>query len=288
MPAPEKRSNRLMAVIRSILPNATWDGIKKAITDSPRYYGSVVGWWTLLSAASFALYLRLRGIPSDLLGILIIAFLLFLFLSISFVFGKLKGRESTPAIETAPPSIEIAPTDETKHAREVKELHSRIKELETEKDANKWLLDLAEREKYSIQTAVIITGVKVLLKPDNEPNPYVDFVFTVFNGSVYTISLEFDLSRSIWFTGSELSGRVKLEANEVIYAAHTDFKSFVVRLILTPTETEMIKNAPYPNDVFSFGELRATIIGSDQPSDVRAARLFLPSIHKDGQLKKGG
>jgi hypothetical protein len=116
---------RLSSAIRSILPNVVWDVIKKAwrwFKASPYYAPVVMGAFMTVGTYITAYLERLRGMPPELQGVLIIALVWLVVISAVFLFARLKAKRG----DAAPITTKAGPQQDATSA---------AKALETAQDA---------------------------------------------------------------------------------------------------------------------------------------------------------
>ena len=112
---------KFVSLIREVRGNALWDFIK----------WSVLGVLAMVGIAVTAIVQRWRGIPYDLLGILIVGGVWILALTIAYVIGRLWKRKSPPQ-SSDPPSATQSTDMTPAGSSQVRALNDRIKGMEEE------------------------------------------------------------------------------------------------------------------------------------------------------------
>lgn len=143
--------------------------------------------------------------------------------------------------------------------------------------ANARLLEIAESDKRNIQNALSVGEPEIHYELLKEV-PFVDFTFRVFNGSVYSISLDTQVDGYISFRKQQLLGFMQI-VRSFKNLAHGYSGEFTVRQQLSRLEAEFISNAHEPDaDYFYLQQLKVKINGGDYCSEVESKRLNLPDL----------
>lgn len=119
----------------------------------------------------------------------------------------------------------------------------------------------ADHDQNHINEAVSVESClpRCSLQP---PSPYIDFTFTVFNGSVYRVSVSNPVEGNILFRDHPLSGRVQIERNAVNNLERHAKATFCIRQWLSIEEAEMISETAC-NVPFLFLALQVPLTGGD-------------------------
>ncbi|HVF43391.1 MAG TPA: hypothetical protein VM936_10295 [Pyrinomonadaceae bacterium] len=249
---------RLSSAIRSILPNVAWDVIKKAwrwFKASPYYPPVVVGTLTMVGTYAVAVLERLRGMTPDLQGVLIIALVLFFVLSVVFLFARLKARRGDATLTTA------------------KGLSSQ----ETTSDADRWLRELAERDKREIDKYVVAREPSIDYSGLDATVPYFVITFKVANYSVHPISIDAqDVKGAIYRNDEEISGNLKIVSHIGNLSRGDEPMTLALKQWVSPEEVTLIVN-PMLDTVLKFDRLRITIKAGDDALKIQPKLLRLPS-----------
>jgi hypothetical protein len=325
-PPPDKKNAIVRRGIQSLIPNAAWDAIKavgRAIKKEPLYIAKLVGGIAVVGAAAEAAINRLLGMPSDLLGILIITLVWFLLLSITFIFGRLKGRKSASALmDVVQPKAEIAKT-EAESAVKSENLTKRVGLLENENTALeearadcvekleatrrgathwreraemmefnlnnrideleklKWLCELAERDKQDIQFHVLVMNGSVDLSYLSNIEPYVVFVFTLFNASFYDISFDSRVDGYVKFNNQKLGLNKELSCNLKVFSHGSKSHITVNQNVSEGAATTIKKAAEGGKGIFNLDKLIIKFSGKE----IEPTTLMLPEgIYTTGML----
>jgi hypothetical protein len=139
----------------------------------------------------------------------------------------------------------------------------------------RWLHAIANNDRDEIQNAVMISGIQFRNEIE-EGKRYIDFVFSIFNKSVYEISIDDSIGGDIIFDGEILITEKRMEKNtaENCHVRGTGY--FIVRQYLNSAEIDSIKNAK-PDRPFRLDGLIIKIKGGADFPDVVPKRLRIGS-----------
>jgi hypothetical protein len=302
-----KKDGFLKAAIRSLSPNAMWDAIKNARA----VFGWIVGGGAVIGTAVTSIIQRLRGVPQDVIGILLVAFLWLIALTVVYSVSWYKRKRAQPVSGTG--ENELPVIEDAEHAKEIEILNRRITVLEQEKaqlekgrkeDALairqcenkaenlsrdwkalrdelktfKWLKEIADKQSVDVGSFVSIHAREMCNSNFERAVPFAQFSFVVVNNSVYDISLEDTITGYIVFGEMEqrLAQPPFMFQNEVKDCPYGEGKRFIVEQRLTPEEAALIsnqKNLRQPN--FEFDELQVTIKGGKGDKQIQPKQIKL-------------
>lgn len=181
------------------------------------------------------------------------------------------------------PLIRLLRGERKRATNKSKELQDRTAELESEKASLEgfiktqceWLRNIADEDAKDIGKRVFVnpSEVRYYLSGDL---PQIDFDFTIFNGSVYSLSVAPTPEGDITCGKKPL-----IEAKRVTgfkNLAHGYESTFTLELRLSPTEAAFIlKKQQSGEDVFYFGHLTIKVNGGDYYPNLTAKPLKLPT-----------
>ena len=255
------KSEKIKTLIDEVRPNAIWDVIK--------WIG--LGVVAMVGLLITAIVQRYRGIPYDLVGILIVGVAWVLLVSVAYVLGKLLNKRANK-------------DEESNQTTQVEKLEARIKELEGERDAletNKkeydnsirqrektirqlqndvqdhyvraefrereiealqanygWLHEMAEAQAKDIGSCVMVERVRFCYHEFIAPIPYLIFAVDIRNKSVFGITIEDEMKGHIKIAGERLLGEKELIDNPKI--SPSGMGSLTIKQRLSPTEVNLV------------------------------------------------
>jgi hypothetical protein len=135
-------------------------------------------------------------------------------------------------------------------------------ELSSEKKKYEWLHTISQNQRNAINGYVRVLSCEII-KHDFLEELYVDFKFTVLNGSVYTICIEDSIKGDVKLGERLLSKGAKIILNDATYFKPNEVKDFVVRQWLDRDEIADILRATDDAREFRLHGLDITIQGND-------------------------
>ncbi|MDX6443126.1 MAG: hypothetical protein QOH71_200 [Blastocatellia bacterium] len=149
-------------------------------------------------------------------------------------------------------------------------------------DEQKWLVELAERDRDFIGDGVAITECVLRLNLECR-NPYAEFTFLFFNGSVFPISIETELDGFIAFCDNHEIRELKDRPSDLRSKSFIDEgkryakgAEFTIRQALNPGEVEFISAGGSRNGYFLFDNLDIMVGGySEELGEIRHSRLLM-------------
>gem|GEM_PF-5151473 len=143
-----------------------------------------------------------------------------------------------------------------------------------------WLHAIAENDRTQIQNAVQVRGIGLRNLMD-DGIPRLEFVFSVYNKSVYPISIEF-MDGYIRFSHEEKLRKSNLEMkeNQVVDCPPRRSASFTLEQTLLDSEVRYITSQT-DDKLFWFDELVIMIKGGSFPSGIVPQRLKI-----EGQVSR--
>lgn len=239
-----------------------------------------------------ALYSRWRDLPSDASAVLTLAAIWLVILTVVFVSGRILRRRRAPAtVQDEPHTPGVASVEG------VEKLRGRIAELERETQEGfndtiqltsdlealqkryKWLRGIADYEIQHIREFVLVEGCTINSSHLSEGNPCVDFTFSVFNLSAFSVSVPMPkgtvIDGSILFKGHMLSGAAKILENRIDRVGPTDRNTFTIRQWVNPSEAKDIaETLKKLGNRFDFSNA-IIYIKNDEFPDAEVAKLDL-------------
>lgn len=147
--------------------------------------------------------------------------------------------------------------------------HSRLEEY-------KWLHEIAEGERRQIEKHVVVETCAMNPLYLWEDLPYVVFDFTVYNGSVYSISVQDLVDGFIRFKGQHLDAKARMLDNQVKNCPRGGRNTFRIRQRVLKDEAALISDTlKSSGNLFDFSELIVTVSGGDAFPNLEPARLDL-------------
>lgn len=148
--------------------------------------------------------------------------------------------------------------------------------LQSKIDAHKWLYEIAEYDKNDL--SVLVQVQSVVWNPHylSERLPYTEFTFTIFNGSVYEVSVDKDINGYVTFAEQRLSGNIRLAEKTAKTFPHGATRRLRIYYPLSKEDVALIQTAPELPDMgfcFGFEKLVIKISGKD----IELQPLSLPS-----------
>lgn len=145
-------------------------------------------------------------------------------------------------------------------------------------ESNKWLYEIAERDKREIDKYVVAKDPVVFYAGLRDDYPYFVITFKVFNYSVYPISIDSkDVKGSIYRNDKELSGNLKMEGDVINLPRDGNHWDLAVKQWVDPREAELLVN-PLLDIHLKFDRLIIIIKGGEGTSGIEPKRLRLPSF----------
>jgi hypothetical protein len=138
---------------------------------------------------------------------------------------------------------------------------------------DKRLHALAESDKASIKNLVRIPWIAYRPHFDKK-EPYIDFVFSIFNNSLYDIVIDNSIKKGdIWCDSSDepFYYEPKIRASHPIGCGSRDGTNFVIRHVLTVEEISRFEGKD--NVIIGFGNLEITFAGTEQFPEILPTRL---------------
>lgn len=155
-------------------------------------------------------------------------------------------------------------------------LTGKINDLES----NKWLHELAARDKNNVSRYVYIIFDRIDYEGLAELSPYIEIIFYIINASVYIINIDKNIEDgAVYLNGVELNPKQAKIDGSLKYISRDDRgekKLLVIKQWLTPTEVARIRN-PLPDDKLYFSRLKLIVNGAYDTEGVLPQRLSLPS-----------
>lgn len=141
-----------------------------------------------------------------------------------------------------------------------------------ERCPDKWLHEIADTQKKSIQSHVLIREYRIQHHNLLRESPFIDFNFVVFNASVYTISLD-KVSGSISYGGQLLAETPILTGDSVKSLSLGQTGNCVIRQPLSRDDAAYILSMEAQ---FSFEKLKIKIEAAPNSANVEPQYLKLP------------
>jgi hypothetical protein len=310
IPQP-KKGGVLKTAIRSLSPNAAWDAIKNA----PSLYAWIIGGGTVIGTFATTVIQRVQGLPQDVIGILLIAFLWLLVLTLVYSVSWYKRRRTQSIAETSknetPQQLETILAFKEQLEKKDKRINALEEEkAQLEKDRNadaltirqykdkaetlsreakasseklaslKWLEESAERDKNTISGHVHIIFQKVNYEGiSNARRPYIEIVFYVINASVYNITIDNKIhGGAIYLNNDDLNPNDATIHGTLqnITRDERELRPLVIKQRLASGEAADIRN-PQPGDKLRLGMLHLAVRGKRGDYETEWQRLHLPS-----------
>jgi hypothetical protein len=232
MPSPPP-PNRLVALLRPIMGNAAWDAIKntaKLAYDNWALFLVIIGF---IGSGITALVNRLRGMPSDVVGILVVFGVVVFVALCGYVVGRVRDKkrpvESFNGSDTQPdaakPELPVATQPEALRCP-YESVHR-----------------IADHEAKNIRDFVTVSRVAVWEHKLNDPVPTIKWGFMIENKSILPISL-IEVRNNISFEKTVLAERRFDDLNEVQHLGYWREGSVVFEQRLSGPEAQHIKSMP--------------------------------------------
>lgn len=183
--------------------------------------------------------------------------------------------DNTPLISDPPTAKELQ-ADTLNLPAQLAAPQARQKETISSQDCpDKWLHDIAQEDAGNVQKVVSVEGCEIQHELSQQV-PHIDFKFTVFNGSVYSISIDGSLEGYILFRKKRLMGSMAIESS--FKGMGRGYKGDVVlRLQVSREEADWITGENNPDaDYFRFDQLKVKVGGGEYHPKVEWRRLSLP------------
>lgn len=194
-----KSSNPILSAIRALLPNIGWDAIKEVgrwFRQNPTAFIASFG---LIGTVTTAVIQRLRGLPSDLLGVLIMSVVWFVIISVVYLVSRRKDKKGTPTdslsssatskvVKGGEPSMTEALADIslTIRLREALEQNAKFQEYA-------FAHEIADYQAAKITDFVNIVRVGVYKDKLDDELPSVKCGLVIKNDSLFWISMDGDI-----------------------------------------------------------------------------------------------
>lgn len=230
------QSNRIVAAIRAVLPNAAWDLIKNIGQFAYQNWAVVVVIMGFIASGLTALINRLRGIPSDAVGLLVLFGIVVLVALFSYVIGKVKDRKR--AMENRD-SQDVADQPLTSHdANTSTETNGGMRICSYE-----LVHRIADHQAKVIRDFVSVSRVAVWEHKLKDSVPTIKWGFMIKNDSIFPISL-FEVRNNLFFEDTELAERRFESTNEVQQLPQWREGSVVFEQRLSGPEAQHIRSMP--------------------------------------------
>jgi hypothetical protein len=138
----------------------------------------------------------------------------------------------------------------------------------------KLLENIVERDKKNISKVVRIVEHSISYTNLTAQAPSIDFIFEVFNGSVFDISVDEKLGGFIHLNNNAMVGDKGI-VGRVEELLRGEVRTLAIKQCVNPQEAELILDAT-EEDEFRFGGLQVVIKGGADCPDVVWQRLALP------------
>jgi hypothetical protein len=202
--------------------------------------------------------------------------------TVEFSDGSTQNFRLKLPVKSRLPLTDLAAQVETLKAQ-VDYLLKSGKQSAVELEGFKWLHEIAEYDKYHIDASVRLVWCLVGMEQAKLDSPYVQFQFTIFNGSVYPIT--FKIEGFVMFGSRRLSGDITtLPAANNATVNHANLINLEFRVWLNKEEATYVYERK-DIDSFFMDELILMIQGGEGFKDISPKRLRLPnSIDTRGGL----
>lgn len=260
MPQPGKKA---LAPVRSLLPNAGWDAIKKG-------FNLAGGAAALTGALTWFLH-WLESIPLTVKVIGGLFLFSFASLSIAYLIGAVQRRKQKRLADSTPKQEAVAGPQNA--ADEIEQRDAQIRRLQEsntsleytldlrrqELERYAWLHEIAKAQAEDISRYVTIEAVRIINPHD--PTPGINFYFYVSNKSNYHVTID-EVKGAIRFEGRPLTYPLTVLGNEINEFPPLEVGVLTISQPLRPEEVARISefgdNVGY---YFSVDELRIAIRG---------------------------
>lgn len=155
----------------------------------------------------------------------------------------------------------------------------------TREQKDRWLPDFAEADRQNLGKCVRVERCQVNLRGLTSDPRYMDFSLTVFNGSVFKISVEDVVKGSIVFRNQPLTGSRDIIHN-VKNIGRAEVGRFTLRQMLDDRHAELISEAlEDKEDWLIFDHLTITISGGRDQPEIKPQRLnLMKAVTKSGEV----
>jgi hypothetical protein len=237
-------------VIRALLPNAAWDGIKYLLL-----WSGVSGIATL----AYRALASIRGLPHDrIIDIAIFAFSLTLF-ALAYIVGRYSRKRTLQPV----------------NSEVMRKLRSWRRRPEPTPCPYQELHDLAYRQASDIARHVELEKPQTYNPKLTDSIPSIGFRFPIRNYSVFAISIDENIEGKIYLDGKELADPIIVRHNgEEI--GFRQLNGLAVEQRLTTTEANLIKTK---GATFYFEGLTIMIKGGEHSSEIQPKPLTITRDH---------
>ncbi|HEU4714101.1 MAG TPA: hypothetical protein VFS76_21215 [Pyrinomonadaceae bacterium] len=257
--------SRLLKALRSVLPNAAWDAIKNAVQFAYQNWALVLVIIGFIGSGLTALINRLRGIPSDAVGILVVFGIVVVVALLGYVVGRIRDRK-----RSAIPDESDGSTSNTKSAQDLPKPDLEPSSANGCKD--EWLHEKLKTDKATIWDLVWVASIFYRTEFDKS-QPYIDFVFKVFNMSLIDVVISMDGGYILFSDDNErFFFDPKPGGPNPARCYSRDSINFVIRQAVT---ADQINNhfKSTDNTRISFGNLSVNFRGTEQFPEITSTHL---------------
>lgn len=232
--------------VRDVQGNVKWDTIKFIYNHRAEILAALLLMWGAMNAFIAALIQKLLGIPIDWLIIGLLGVVSIIPMLIFAVIGRRILSRLTPSVPDAvlPPSGEsAAPKLEEKPSPSMNDLIRAVaRDIEKVPCGEGWLHSIAEYDRTQIQNAVIVRGIAMHNLMD-DGIPKLEFVFSIFNKSVYQISIDDAIDGHIRFEQEKLKKHnLEMQKNAAVDLLPRSSGYFTLEQTLLDSEARYIKS----------------------------------------------
>ena len=164
-------------------------------------------------------------------------------------------------------------------SEQLQKLERENAELQTFKEQNYWLYELAQRDKNNVGRYVYVFFSHIKYEGLTELDPYLEIYFDIINASVYNISIDKTIQDgAVYFNHLKLNPKQTEILGPIQYISREDRgeqRQLIIQQWLAKDVAERIRN-PKPDDKLHF-RLTIYVRGADDTQGVREQRLSLPS-----------
>jgi hypothetical protein len=279
-----KKDRRFVAAVRSLMPNAGWDAVKFIWQHRTDWLAYVpVGVATMISVIA-AIIQKLRGMPIDWLIIALLGFFSLGSIALGIALGRRKDK--TASLSSSNNLLLPSDTGVLTSLEQVNNATEVTSTIEKDEYLNALLSEIVERDEREIHRMVRVFECQIDKDRFDNDIHTVDFTFTVFNGSIYEISISDQIDGHIKFHDEELYQPKKMLDNQAKNLLRGNFGYFIIRQVLSSDDVRFISSKP-DNARFLFKDLVVKIVGAGRWHKVYTQPLNLKqvSITKDGRSR---
>lgn len=136
-----------------------------------------------------------------------------------------------------------------------------------------WLHAIAENDRLEIQNAVMVSRINFYNHADDIDGPYLEFVFTIFNMSVYEISIDDAIDGYITLNRKKLKkDNLELEKNNAQNCHVRGDGNFTLRQFLNDADLRSVMESSEDREFF-FDNVIINIKGGENSPQVESKRL---------------